>query len=80
MRTKIKRWGNSLAVRIPKLLADKAGLRVNSSVEISVFEGQIVIVPTAKKAYTLAELLANFSEDQRHEVVDLGDAQGNEVW
>ncbi len=47
METEIKRWGNSAAVRLPATLLAKAGLEVNSSVEIQVLDGEILIKPVS---------------------------------
>ena len=44
----IQKWGNSLALRIPKPLAAEVGLEDNSPVELSLCEGKLVISPVAK--------------------------------
>jgi antitoxin MazE len=80
MKTRVQRWGNSLAVRIPRPLADEAGLKDNSPVEISLRDKQLVVVPLAKPAYTLETLLAQVTEANLHGVVDSGTAVGGEVW
>ncbi len=43
MNTHVQRWGNSLAVRIPKAFAEEAGLQANDEIEITVRDGQIVL-------------------------------------
>lgn len=80
MLAKIQKWGNSLALRIPKAFAEEAGLDSDSAVEIRVVDGQIHIIPIQDKRYDLADLLAEISEDNLHEAVDTGNAMGNEVW
>ena len=45
MKTRVSRWGNSLALRIPRPLAIKAGLDENSPVELLLVEGKLVISP-----------------------------------
>ena len=58
MRTRVQKWGNSLALRIPKSFATEVGLQNDSSVEVSVVKGNLVIVPVAKPKLTLKHLLA----------------------
>jgi len=80
MLTKVQKWGNSLALRIPKTFAVDAKLENDSFVEISMVEGKIVIMPVPAPSWTLDELLANVTEDNLHNEVDTGSAVGNEVW
>ncbi len=45
MKTRIQKWGNSLALRIPKSFAEEAGLREDAAVELSLAEGRLVVQP-----------------------------------
>ncbi len=80
MRTKVQKWGNSLALRIPKTFALDAQLENDSVVEISLVDGQIVIKPVSTPAWTLEQLLAGVTSGNLHHETDSGDAEGNEVW
>lgn len=80
METRVQKWGNSLAVRIPKFLADEVGLRDNSPVEILLRDKQLVVVPVAKPTYSLETLLAQVTEANLHGEVNSGTAVGGEVW
>ncbi|MGB7341163.1 MAG: AbrB/MazE/SpoVT family DNA-binding domain-containing protein [Phototrophicaceae bacterium] len=80
MLAKIQKWGNSLALRIPKAFAEEAGLDNDSAVEIHVVDGQIHIVPIQDNQYDLSDLLADVTADNLHDEVDTGNAMGNEVW
>jgi len=80
MRTRIQKWGNSLALRIPKSYANEAGLQRESAVEVSVVDGQIVIKPVAQPNLTLQQLLAQVTETNLHHEVDTGSVTGKEVW
>ncbi|MEO1164619.1 MAG: AbrB/MazE/SpoVT family DNA-binding domain-containing protein [Chloroflexota bacterium] len=80
MLTKIQKWGNSLALRIPKAFAEETGLDSDSAVEIRVIDGQIHIVPIQNNQYELEALVADVTADNLHEEVDTGNAMGNEVW
>jgi antitoxin MazE len=79
MKTRIQKWGNSLALRIPKTLAQETGLDAESEVELSLVNGQIVIAPT-RPAYDLDDLLAQITDANRHSEVNTGAAVGHEVW
>lgn len=80
MEIKVKKWGNSLALRIPKAYANEAGLKDNSQVEISIVDGKLVIVPSDRTKYSLEELLDQINEDNLHREVDTGNARGREIW
>ncbi len=79
METQVKRWGNSLALRIPRPLAAEVGLEENSPVELSLVEGRLVIAPLVE-AFSLDQLLAQVTDDNLHGEVDSGPAVGGEVW
>lgn len=80
MNTRIQKWGNSLALRIPKTFADETGLKSGSAVEISVVAGQLVITPVRGSQYELEVLLAQITEDNLHQEIITGDPVGNEAW
>ena len=80
MQTKITKWGNSLALRIPKSFALDANLRQNELVDISIDKEKIIITPIGKKEYSLDELLEGVSEDNLHDEFDTGVPVGKEIW
>lgn len=80
MRTRVQRWGNSLAVRIPKSFAQEAGLMADTPVEMHVTDGAIVVVRAPAAAPTLDELLDGVTPENLHGEVDSGPPQGEEVW
>lgn len=61
MRTEIKKWGNSAALRLPAATLAKAGLDVNTPVEIEATEGKLVVSAVDAPEYSLDELLAQCS-------------------
>jgi antitoxin MazE len=79
MSMRIARWGNSLAVRIPRALAEQARLAEGAEVELVVEEGRLSIRPRAQ-AYDLGELVAAITPENRHEKVDWGEPEGREAW
>lgn len=80
MLTKIQRWGNSLALRIPKTFALDANLQNDSLVEITVDAGQIVITPVSAPKWTLDELVSEITKKNLHGEIQTGAAMGREVW
>jgi antitoxin MazE len=80
MQTKIKKWGNSLALRIPKSFALNANLRQDELVDISIDKDKIIITPIGEKEYSLDELLECVSEDNLHGEFDTGVPVGKEIW
>ena len=80
METKIQKWGNSLAVRIPKPFVEEAHLTQGGRVDISIDDGRVVIDPQTKPEYTLEDLLAGVTEQNLHAEVDTGAPVGREVW
>ena len=80
MRTRVQKWGNSLALRIPKSLAGELGLSEASAVDVSVANGKLVIVPMFDPEATLEELLAQVTEDNLHGEIDTGPTTGRETW
>jgi len=80
MQTKIKKWGNSLALRIPKLLASDASLKLNELVDISIEKGSIIITPIKEKEYSLEKLLKGVNKSNLHGEFDTGSPAGKEIW
>jgi antitoxin MazE len=79
MQTKIQKWGNSLAVRIPKAFAEEAQVAYGTSVNLSVDDGKIVIDPHTEPEYRLEELLKGVTKRNVHAEVDTGEAVGREI-
>ena len=80
MKTRVQKWGNSLALRIPKSFAAEAGLREDAPVELSLVQGKVVIRPIAPEPPTLDELLRGVTDENLHGEWDTGPAVGREVW
>ena len=73
----IRKWGSSLAVRIPKAIAEQWGVSEGSAIEMDAGDGQVVM---RKRKYGLADLLARVTVDNLHPEQDTGEAAGNEEW
>ena len=80
MLATVSKWGNSRAIRIPKDFALTLGLEYGTRVELRAVDGNLHIVPFQEPRYTLEELVAGITPDNRHEEWDTGPAVGREVW
>jgi len=80
MRTHVQKWGNSLALRIPKAFAAEAGLRPDAPVELSLVQGRLIIQPICQEPLTLEELLQGVTDENLHGEWHTGPAVGREIW
>ncbi len=80
MQARIQKWGNSLAIRIPKAFVKEAHVAYGTTVNLSVYEGKIVIDPHPEPEYLLADLLKGVTKQNLHAEVQTGDPVGQEVW
>jgi antitoxin MazE len=80
MRARVQRWGNSLALRIPKAFATETALESGSEVELTLDEGRLVVTPLVTPSYELEDLLAQVTPENLHGEVDTGSSVGNEAW
>jgi antitoxin MazE len=80
MKTRVQRWGNSLAVRIPKSFAEEVGLEDDSPVNLRLSQGKLILEPSSPPAPSLDELLRKVRKSNLHSEVDTGPAQGREAW
>ena len=80
MRAQVQKWGNSLALRIPKSLASEFGFESGSLVELTIEEGRLVVAPAFPWKVRLEELLGGITEANRHAEISTGSPVGNEFW
>ena len=80
MRVSVKKWGNSASVRIPAAIMRAARLTMEQPVNVREEGGKIIIEPIPAEAYDLAVLVAGITDDNRHDLVEMGPPTGQEVW
>lgn len=80
MQSKVQKWGNSLAIRIPNGMAQESGLHHDGSVDLRVEAGCLVVAPLPRPRYRLEELLEAVSPGNLHGETDLGPLVGSESW
>lgn len=80
MKTRVQKWGNSLALRIPQSFAAEVRLTEGMPVELSLVEDKLVIQPLVQPPLTLDDLLQGVTDENLHDEWDTGPAVGKEVW
>lgn len=80
MRVRVRKWGHSLALRIPKPFAVDAGVGEGTVVDMSVSEGRLVAAPVRARKIRLRDLLAKVTKTNLHDEVDSGAPVGREAW
>jgi len=78
MLVQVARWGNSLGVRIPKHIAERAGLREGARVDIDA-EADRIVITRARPRYRRAELLQGMTPEAMREAFDWGPDRGREI-
>jgi antitoxin MazE len=77
----VKKWGNSLALRIPVYLAKQLNLQENTEVNCTVADGILMVRPAvAHGYYSLKQLLDQVTAENIHAETDTGVTQGQEIW
>jgi len=80
MKSVVKKWGNSAAVRIPAVVMEAISLELDAPVDVREEVGRIIIEPIRQKAYDVNELIKGITSENLHENIDFGEPQGKEVW
>lgn len=80
MKTRVQKWGNSLALRIPKSFAAEAGLHADAAVKLSLVKGKLIVQRIAPQPLTLEQLLSDVTDENLPGEWDTGPAIGKEVW
>ena len=80
MHIRVERWGNNLAVRIPKSLAEDADVSEGMIVDLTIRQGKIVAIVAKKGKWPLKQLLDKVNNMNRHAEIDFGAPIGRESW
>lgn len=80
MLSKVQKWGNSLAVRIPKPFADEMKLAEGTSIQMMNKEGELVITLPKEPVWTFEALLSRVAEENLHDEWEIGPTVGKEAW
>ncbi len=80
MRTKVARWGNSLALRLPKHLTTTYHISEGSHVEIVEEAQGLLVKPLSGRKFQLDDLLKGISKNNLHTEIESAGPQGKEIW
>lgn len=80
MKVQIQKWGNSLALRLPKSFAIESKIKQGTTVEVSLEQGKIIVAPITEPEFTLEELLAKVNKRNLHREIETGEPVGTEAW
>ena len=80
MKTQLAKWGNSLAIRIPKAVAEAASLRDGDELEIAAQGNGTIAARKRARKLTLRQLLRGITDENLHNETDWGEARGREQW
>jgi antitoxin MazE len=80
IETTVSKWGNSLAVRIPRSLAKDAQLAEGDSVAMDLDAKGRIVLSSPRKIYRLSDLVARISPKNLHRETDWGKPEGKEIW
>ena len=80
MKTKIARWGNSLALRLPKHMTSNYQISEGSDVEIVEEAHGLLVKPVSKRKFQLNVLLKGVTKNNLHDEIEPDRPQGKENW
>jgi antitoxin MazE len=78
MNVAVKKWGNSLAIRIPKDIARSLSMENNTIIEMNIERDKLVIKPKVKT--NLESLVSKITFKNLHGEINTGERVGNEEW
>ncbi len=79
MKVQVQKWGNSLALRIPKSFAVESNIGQGSTVEVSLENGKIIVFPITQAEISLDEMLAQITSENLHGEIETGNIVGRET-
>ncbi|EJB2592432.1 type II toxin-antitoxin system antitoxin MazE [Salmonella enterica] len=81
IRSNVKRWGNSPAVRIPASVMQALNLNIDDEIKIELIEGKLIIEPVTNEIeFSLAQLVNGITDENQHDLVEWGTPVGGEAW
>lgn len=83
MKIEFLKWGNSLALRVPKAFAQEVGASEGRRADLTVKDGALVVKvarPKGRRRYSLEQLVDAITPENRHGEADWGPPRGNEAW
>ena len=75
----MRKWGNSIGVRIPAGILTELNLSAEKKVDVRAEAGRIIIEPIIDSQETLEQLLGQITPDNLHSEIDFGESVGKEL-
>lgn len=79
MQVTMRKWGNSIGVRIPAGILTELNLNAEKKVDVRAEAGRIIIEPIIDSQETLEQLLGQITPDNVHSEIDFGESVGKEL-
>ena len=79
MQVTIRKWGNSIGVRVPAVILTELNLSADKQVDVRAEAGRIIIEPIIDSQETLEQLLGQITPDNVHSEIDFGESVGKEL-
>jgi len=76
----VKKWGNSLGLRIPQAIANQINIQDGSRINLVLKNNKIELTPAISEEYRLNDLIELMSEANLHNEISSGQPQGKEIW
>ena len=80
METRLQKWGNSDAIRIPHIMLKSLNLKTNDKITLEQFDDKIVISKSVRKKISLKERFENYNGENLVEEFEWDEARGREIW
>ncbi len=80
MEVQVKKWGNSLGLRIPQAIANQINIKDGSRINLVLKNNKIELIPAVAEEYRLNDLIELITEATLHNEISSGQAIGNEIW
>jgi antitoxin MazE len=77
-KAQLAKWGNSLAIRIPRTVAERARMQAGDTVEIEALKDRVEL-RRLEKVPTLEDLVAQITPENRSTETATGEDQGKET-
>ncbi|MEJ5244984.1 MAG: AbrB/MazE/SpoVT family DNA-binding domain-containing protein [Bacteroidota bacterium] len=80
MELQVRKWGNSLGIRIPQSIANQINIQDGSRINLVLKKNKIELIPVDTDVFELDNLISLISEENLHQEAETGDKQGKEIW
>ncbi|HOK13917.1 MAG TPA: AbrB/MazE/SpoVT family DNA-binding domain-containing protein [Candidatus Kapabacteria bacterium] len=80
MRLQVRKWGNSLGIRIPQSIANQINIQDGSKINLVLKNNKIELIPVVEDEFELSNLVSLITDENLHCEIFAGETKGKEVW